>query len=225
MLNYEVDRGLLNEYVPSGTVLDSYDGKTYVSLVGFQFCRTRLFGTLPIPFHADFDEINLRFYVRRQEGEEDRRGVVFIAEIVPKRAIARIARLAYGENYVRLPMRHRVNTSRGAKAAEYEWQLNGAWCKLQAHSSVHPTPAKEGSLEQFITEHYWGYSAQRNGDSLEYYVSHVPWSVWTGTEAGFEGDASSLYGRELGKVLQRRPDSAFIADGSPVIVYRGRRIK
>ena len=225
MLNYEVDRGLLNEYVPSGTVLDSYDGKTYVSLVGFQFRRTRLFGTLPIPFHADFDEINLRFYVRRQEGAEDRRGVVFIAEIVPKRAIARIARLAYGENYVRLPMRHRVNTSRGAKAAEYEWQLNGAWCKLHAHSSAHPTRAEEGSLEQFITEHYWGYSAQRNGDSLEYYVSHVPWSVWTGTEAGFEGDASSLYGRELGKVLQRRPDSAFIADGSPVIVYRGQRIK
>src|SRR5271170_3506639 len=106
MLNYEVDRTLLEHYVPQGTVLDSFDGRTYVSLVAFQFRRTKFFGSLPIPFHTNFDEINLRFYVRRKAGHEDRRGVVFIAEIVPRWAIAKIARLAYGENYVCLPMRH-----------------------------------------------------------------------------------------------------------------------
>jgi uncharacterized protein YqjF (DUF2071 family) len=224
MLNYEVDRTLLQEYVPPGTVLDSFDGRTYVSLVAFQFLNTKLFGSLAIPFHADFDEVNLRFYVRRNAGNEDRRGVVFIAEIVPKWAVAKVARLSYGENYVRLPMEHRIDMSGAAKTAEYQWQFNGAWCRLYAQASDTPAPAAEGSLEQFITEHYWGYSAKRNGNTLEYHVSHVPWNVWASSAAGFEGDASGLYGLELGKVLERHPDSAFIADGLPVTVFAGKKM-
>jgi uncharacterized protein YqjF (DUF2071 family) len=225
MLNYEVDRNLLNDYVPPGTVVDSFGGRTYVSLVGFQFRRTKLFGFLPAPFHSNFDEVNLRFYVRRKEGDDDRRGVVFIAEIVPKWAVAQIARLAYGENYICLPMKHSVTTNGETKAAEYEWQVNGAWCKLYAHASVAPAPAREGSLEQFITEHYWGYSVQRNGGCVEYYVAHAPWNVWTSTAAEFERDASSVYGAELGKILRCRPDSAFIANGSPVVVFSGEKIR
>jgi len=225
MLNYEVDRTLLESYVPTGTVLDSFDGRTYISLVAFQFRHTKLFGSLAIPFHADFDEVNLRFYVRRKEGSEDRRGVVFIAEIVPKWAVAKIARLAYGENYVCLPMQHSVDMSGATKTAKYEWQLNGTRCRLYARTLGGPARPEEGSLEQFITEHYWGYSAKRNGDSIEYHVSHVPWNVWASSAAGFEGDASGLYGLELAKVLGRRPDSAFIADGSPVIVSFGTRAK
>jgi hypothetical protein len=224
MLNYEVDRALLQDYVPPGTVLDSFGGRTYVSLVAFQFRRTKLLGSLPVPFHADFEEVNLRFYVRRESGNEVRRGVVFIAEIVPKWFVAKIARLAYGENYVCLPMKHSVMNG-AIKKAEYEWRLNGAWCKLHAHASAAPAPAEEGSLEQFITEHYWGYSASLKTYSIEYRVDHVPWTVWTSTDAGFEGDASALYSLELGKVLRRRPDSAFIADGSRVILYSGKRIR
>src|SRR5712692_10177652 len=119
MLNYQVDPHLLAKYVPSGTVLDSFRGKTYVSLVGFRFCRTKLFGSLAVPFHSDFEEVNLRFYVRRREGNENRRGVVFIAEIVPKRMVAATARLAYGENYIRLPMRHNVCTKESKKTVTY----------------------------------------------------------------------------------------------------------
>ncbi len=225
MLNYEVDRELLAEYVPPGTMLDSFDGKIYVSLVGFQFRRTRLLGSLPIPFHTTFDEVNLRFYVRRREADEDRRGVVFIAEVVPKQAVARVARLAYGENYICLPMRHSVTADGTVKRAEYVWKVNAAWCRLHAQASSAPAPAQDGSPEQFITEHYWGYSARRNRSSLEYHVSHPPWNVWTADVAGFEGDATSLYGVELGGILLRRPDSAFIADGSPVKVFKGREIK
>ena len=115
MLNYEVEAGFLDKYVPRGTALDSFLGKTYVSLVGFRFCRTKLFGSLAVPLHSDFDEVNLRFYVRRKESDENRRGVVFIAEIVPKRAIATMARLVYGENYVCLPMKHRICTDGSKK--------------------------------------------------------------------------------------------------------------
>jgi hypothetical protein len=121
-------------------------------------------------------------------------------------------------------MKHRVDKIGANITAEYEWQQGGAWSKIYVHASGAPAPAAEGSLEQFITEHYWGYSKQRNG-SLEYRVSHVPWNVWRSTAAGFEGDATSLYGVELGRVLQRAPDSAFIADGSPVSVLTGKKIQ
>jgi uncharacterized protein YqjF (DUF2071 family) len=225
MLNYEVDAKLLEAHVPAGTVVDSFEGRTYVSLVGFRFCHTKLFGYVPIPFHGDFDEVNLRFYIRRKEQNEDRRGVVFIAEIVPKQAVAQVARLAYGENYVCLPMKHRIDMNGAIKTAEYEWQLAGAWSKLHAYASGAPAPAEEGSLEQFTTEHYWGYSAKRGGDTLEYRVTHVPWNIWKTSAAGFEGEASALYGVELGKVLQRRPDTAFIADGSAVEVFTGKKIR
>ncbi|MBZ5529164.1 MAG: DUF2071 domain-containing protein [Acidobacteriia bacterium] len=224
MLNYEVDPALLREYVPPGTQLDSFGGKTYLSLVGFRFLNTRMFGKIPIPFHRDFEEVNLRFYVRRKEEGEERRGVVFIAEIVPKQAVARIARLAYGENYICLPMKHCTEAVGPGREVQYQWQAEKQWCKLWAQAEGPAVQPGEGSREQFIAEHYWGYSARPGRDCLEYRVEHTPWNVWTCTEAGFEGDASAIYGAELGRVLQRRPDCAFIADGSPVSVFTGRRI-
>jgi uncharacterized protein len=224
ILNYEVDPSLLNKHVPVGTVLDSFEGKTFLSLVGFRFCNTKLFGSLPIPFHADFDEVNLRFYIRRRHQSEDRRGVVFIAEIVPKRAIATTARLVYGENYVCLPMRHRIVSEDSKKTAEYQWKIREQWCTVTAEVLGVPGHPKEGSLEQFITEHFWGYSTQRNGDCLEYHVSHVPWKVWASKAFRFEGDDCAVYGVQMAEVLKRRPDSAFIAEGSPVTVYKGKKI-
>jgi len=223
MLNYEVDPRLLAKYVPAGTVLDSFLGKTYVSLVGFRFCHTKLFGSLAVPLHSDFEEVNLRFYVRRRAGDENRRGVVFIAEIVPKRMVAATARLLYGENYICLPMRHSVFGKESTKTVSYEWQLKNQWCRLTARAMGAPELPIEGSLEQFITEHYWGYSSQRTS-ALEYHVSHVPWQVWVSTSAEFDGDASSLYGVELGRVLHGHASSAFIADGSPVTVFRGSKV-
>jgi|SRR5271156_4921994 len=224
VLNYAVDPDLLSRYVPAGTSLDSFRGRTYVSLVGFRFCRTRLLGCLPIPFHTEFDEVNLRFYVRRTEGSENRRGVVFIAEVVPKRLISATARLAYGENYMCLPMRHRIATQGSNKTIEYCWQIGDQWCRLSAQTVDPPKHPEEASLEQFITEHYWGYSSQRTGGCLEHHVAHTPWQVWATAMAEFEGEADALYGNELGAVIKHRPDSAFVADGSPVIVYKGNKI-
>jgi len=224
MLNYEVDPRMLDKYVPSGTTLDSFLGKTYLSLVGFRFYRTKLFGSVAVPLHSDFDEVNLRFYVRRKEGDEYRRGVVFIAEIVPKQAIAVTARLVYGENYVCLPMKHQICTDGSKRRVVYQWQVKDKWCQLTAQAIGAPEIPRDGSLEQFITEHYWGYSTQRSRGSLEYHVSHAPWQVWVSTAAGFEGDTSGLYGVELSRVLQSPPSSAFIADGSPITVFKGRKL-
>jgi uncharacterized protein len=219
MLNYAVDPAVLLPRVPAGTELDDWNGTTYVSVVGFLFLRTRVLG-IGIPFHRDFEEVNLRFYVRRRGPEGWRRGVVFVKEIVPRLAIAATARLLYNEKYVALPMRHRVEPGE----VEYRWRSSGAWCRLSARRRGDPSPLEPGSEAEFIAEHYWGYSRQRDGGTVEYAVEHPRWTAWTAENAMLECDVAALYGAEFAEPLSGPPASAFIADGSPVVVRRGVRI-
>ena len=240
MLNWRIDPDLLAPLVPAGTALDTRDDAHHVSLVGFLFLRTRLLG-VPIPFHRDFEEINLRFYVRRTVGHEVRRGVCFIRELVPRRAIALTARLAYNEPYAAVPMTHRIEpgvrapesagdapTDRapvGPSRVEYAWRMNGAWSRIGGQPSGAGVPVVPGSHEEFITEHYWGYTRQRDGGTVEYRVVHAPWTVRPVARPIIEGDLPATYGSELGALLRRAPDSALLADGSPVEVHRPSRIE
>jgi uncharacterized protein YqjF (DUF2071 family) len=221
MLNYAVDAALLERFVPAGTELDAFEGKTYVSLVGFEFNHSRIFG-LRVPFHQSFEEVNLRFYVRRSS----RRGVVFIRELVPKYAVAAIARFAFGESYSRIPMSHRIETSAEGNVmeAEYAWGSGSDQCMMRIETEGASFLPPDGSLSQFITEHYWGYAAQPGGGCLEYEVEHPRWFVWKAKRAGFSGNAAGLYGAEISLALSRIPDSAFLAKGSPVTVFKGTRI-
>jgi uncharacterized protein YqjF (DUF2071 family) len=222
MLNWQVDPAILHPYVPRGTELDAWEGKTFVSAVGFLFLGTRVLG-VPVPFHRDFEEVNLRFYVGREGPEGWRRGVCFIREIVPKWAVAFLARAVYNERYVALPMRHCVEPP-PAGLAEYAWKHGGRWNSLHARFSGTPRLLAAGSEEEFITEHYWGYAAQRDGGTVEYRVEHPSWRVWVADEAALDANVAALYGPQFTGPLAAPPSSAFVADGSPVIVRRARRI-
>lgn len=214
MLNYGVDASLLAPYVPRGVEIDFWRGRTYVSLVGFLFLNTRVLG-VPIPFHCNFEEVNLRFYVRRG----DRRGVVFIREIVPRRAIAWVARIVYGENYVRLPMRHQIELSR----VEFAWRSERRWNRITALEPGPAMPLASESHEEFIAEHYWGYARRSAHSTMEYRVEHPRWNVRIAGAGLFEGSVAGLYPREFDFLESRGPDSAFVADGSAVSVSHGRR--
>ena len=224
MLNYEVPPALLRPLVPAGTELDEWGGVTYASVVGFMFLRTRVLG-IPIPFHRDFEELNLRFYVRRKGPEGWRRGVVFVKEIVPRFAIAAVARWVYNENYAALPMRHRneVGPETGG-SVEYGWRHRGRWCALRASVAGPSAPAAEGSEAEFITEHYWGYARQRDGGTVEYQVEHPRWKVWRAESATLDCDVATLYGPAFAECLSAPPRSALLADGSPIVVRKGARI-
>ena len=190
MLNYEVDPALLRPLVPAGTELDAWGGVTYASVVGFMFLDTRVLG-IPIPFHRDFEELNLRFYVRRRGPEGWRRGVVFVKEIVPRFAIAAVARVVYNENYVALPMRRHLDISaRAGGTVEYGWKQGGRWCGLRAEVRGPARPLVEGSEEEFITEHYWGYVRQRDGGTVEY--GWKQGGRWCGLRAEVRGPARPL---------------------------------
>lgn len=227
MLNYEADPAVLRPLVPRGVELDTWGGKHFVSVVGFQFLDTRLLG-VPVPFHRDFDEINLRFYVRRRADDGWRRGVVFVKEIVPRPALAAVARAVYGEKYVARPMRHRIDLAADRDTpdgvVEYSWRDGGAWHHVRATTQGDAQPLVEGSQEQFITEHYWGYAAQRGGGTVEYRVEHPSWHVWQAADPSLGCDVEQVYGRAFVESLAAEQVSAFVADGSPVVVRRGTRI-
>ena len=225
MLNYEVPPEILAPLVPAGTELDSWQGKTFVSVVGFLFLDTRVRG-IAIPGHRDFEEVNLRFYVRRRAEDGWRRGVVFVREIVPRFAIAGTARLLYGEKYVSLPMRHSItgDPTRGGMYVMYGWRFRGRWHGIGAVVGGSPQEALPGSEEEFITEHYWGYSSLRGGGCVEYQVEHPRWRVWNLLRPVLDCDVAPLYGAGFAGPLAGEPSSAFLADGSEVAVYPGRRV-
>lgn len=227
MINYEIDPAILLPYVPHGTELDSWKGKTFVSEVGFLFLNTRLLG-LPIPFHRNFEEINLRFYVRRKSEDGWRRGVVFVKEIVPRWAIATVARVVYNENYVARRMWHGTDLTDmsfvKSGIVEYGWMEHTGRNYLRVKAVGQPQPLVIGSEEEFITEHYWGYAAQRNGGTIEYKVEHPPWRVWQVSDAWFDCDIKHVYGSVFVDALRSTPSSAFLAEGSLVKVRKGVRI-
>jgi uncharacterized protein YqjF (DUF2071 family) len=196
-----------------------------VSVVGFHFRRTRVMG-IAIPGHSNFEEVNLRFYVRREGPEGWRRGVVFVKEIVPRFAIAWVARALYNENYVALPMRHTVAGVEGdaRRSVDYAWRHAGRWCHVGVTAGGSPGIPPADSEETFITEHYWGYVRQRDGQTVEYRVEHPQWRVSAALEARFECDVAALYGAPFAGFLSVSPASAFLADGSPVTVHRGVRL-
>ena len=228
LLNFEIAPRVLEPLLPAGTELDAWRGTTYVSVVGFRFVSTRVLG-LRIPGHVDFEEVNLRFYVRRRAGAEWRRGVVFVRELVPRRAIAWGARWRYNEPYRALPMRHtieRVERPDGGTTTDvgYEWRRAGSWEGLFLRATGALAPLLPGSEAEFITEHYWGYTRQRDGSSIEYQVEHPSWRVCEAAEARLTCNAAALYGAAFAEALAAPPRSAFLADGSAVTVFPPRRI-
>ena len=223
MLNYEIDPAVLSPFVPPGTQLDSWGGKTYVSMVAFMFLKTRVRG-IAIPFHRNFEEINLRFYVRRLGENGWQRGVVFIKEIVPRFAIAAVARIFYNENYIALPTRHTLEMSADEITADYAWRLKGRWNRLRVKTIGAPRLAEPGSLQEFITEHYRGYAAQKNPGCIEYRVEHPKWRIWQTQAALLDCDVEMLYGDKFTPFLEAAPSSAFLAEGSEVVVYEGKQM-
>lgn len=224
MLNYEVDPGILKPFLPPSTVLDLWQGKALVSMVGFMFNDTSVLG-IKWPFHVNFEEVNLRFYVKYFDGNQWKRGAVFISEIVPKSIIAFIANNLYKEHYRALPMRHsRIPVDNGLTEYLYEWKFNGTWNKLGATVSNHFENITPDSQEEFIFEHYWGYNTLTNVKTMEYQVEHIAWQVAAVKNFIFNADIAGLYGKDFLPYLSGEPYSAFFANGSAISVRMGEKI-
>jgi len=221
--NYVVDPAILKPYIPSGTELDFWNSRCYVSLVGFRFINTKLRG-LAIPFHINFEEINLRFYVKYFENGKWRRGVTFIKEIVRKPALSFVANSVYKEKYITLPTRHAWSSNAADIRIAYEWKHRGAWDTIAftaQHGSQEIVP---GSKEEFITEHYWGYTQGNNTRTSQYQVEHPRWQVYPVNSFELNVRFEELYGKPFGVLNDAQPDSVMLAEGSKVTIRMFDRI-
>lgn len=232
MANYAVDPKILEPYLPFKTELDSWNGHCYVSLVGFMFTDVAIKG-IKVPFHTRFEEVNLRFYVRHNDNGNWKRGVVFIKEIVPKFALAFVANTVYGENYERLPMLHRWETENDNLCVSYQWKKAGKWHGIGVQTGRNPQPILSGSeadpsdselAQQFITEHYWGYTKINDFRTSEYAVEHPRWDVYDVIDYNIDVDFGSVYGNDFAFLNGEKPLSVFLAEGSEILVRGGRSL-
>jgi uncharacterized protein YqjF (DUF2071 family) len=219
MANYSVEPSLLSEFIPQGTELDFWDEECYVSLVAFKFFETRVLG-IPIPFHRNFLEVNLRFYVRREIGNETRRGVVFIKEIVPRQAIALVARYAYGEPYETWKMRLLQNE----KHLSYNWSNKGCENSVTVEINQNLGVPESNSHGEFIIEHYWGYTKRSSIRTDEYKVEHPKWELFDVNNAQINVDFGKTYHERFAFLRDQKPKSILLAKGSEIAVYKGEKI-
>lgn len=226
LFNYPVEPAILKPYLPAHTEFDPWNGVHYVSLVGFMFQNTRVLG-IRFPFHVHFEEVNLRFYVRRRDpgSGEWRRGVVFIREIVPKPAIAWSANLLYRERYVTRRMWHRWADQTDPLEVEYAWREGGRWQAFGVQAGAAVQDLKSGSEAEFITEHYWGYARWDARRSMEYQVEHPRWQVYPVQAWHNDVDYGRVYGPEFAALGTAGPASVFLAEGSDIVVRKGRLIE
>ncbi len=222
MANYAVEKSVLEKYLPLKTEIDSWNNTCYVSLVGFMFLNTRVKG-IKIPFHVNFEEVNLRFYVRYNENGKWKRGVVFIKEIVPKPALTFVARTIYHENYETMPMDHSWKINSNDQLVEYRWK-KGKWNTFRVTASLNPEEISNGSEEEFITEHFWGYTKINNNKTSEYGVEHPRWEIYRVSDYLIDVDFRNVYGSEFDFLKNSKPESVFLAEGSGIFVNEGKEI-
>lgn len=222
--NYCVNPQLLKEYLPFKTELDFWEDRCYLSLVGFMFKNVKVLG-MRIPFHLHFEEVNLRFYVKFKDGDEWKRGVVFIKELVPKPAIALVANTLYGENYQSMPMRHEWKAADdGRLEVSYGWKTGGNWDSFSVTAVNEATDLETGSEQEFITQHFWGYTRLGEKSTLEYHVEHPAWKLYTVEDYNICVSGDKLYGQPFGQILAQCPESVYLAEGSEIVVRKGRKI-
>jgi uncharacterized protein len=223
MANYAIDPKILIPYLPAKTELDIWEDKCFVSLIGFMFLNTKVLG-VKIPFHVNFEEVNLRFYVRYKENNEWKRGAVFIKEIVPKAAITLVANNLYGEHYETLPMAHTCEQRQDGLFVEYKWKKAKEWYSLAIKVGPKPIETAQDSEEAFITEHYWGYTKINDKKTSEYGVEHPKWKVYKALEHSIKVDFGVNYGEDFAFLNHVAPNSVFMAQGSEISVKGGRKI-
>ena len=217
MANYAVDPAILLPYLPKGVELDFYNHKAYVSLVGFMFKQTSLFN-IPIPFLGTFEEINLRFYVKRVEGNTIKRGVVFINETVPYKMVAWLANRLYKEHYIAIPTKNLTEVGNTTNNIRYEWKINKVWNHIAVNVAKEKEQMLPESIEEFIFEHYYGYTKINNQLSQEYKVNHPRWLVNKVIGYSIFCDFKEMYGNDFSFLSNYQPDSVITAEGSPVTV-------
>lgn len=222
-LNFQVDPSILEPRVPKGLELDFHNGETYVSLVAMHLRNVKMMG-FPIPISRGFDELNLRFYVKRKVGPRYVTGACFIKDFVPNAAASWILTTLFKSTFARMKMK-RESSGFGSRDEDvvpkicYQWKVGDAENVIKIKGRARMKKTGPDTKVGFILDHNNEYSV-RDSTIYEYRVQRPPWTVWDAAQASFECNTKLLFGDEFVKTLSRRPSSVFVAEGSPVTIFR-----
>jgi uncharacterized protein len=210
---FETDKHFLQKYLPAKTELNDWNARYFMSIVAFLFEKPRLLG-IPSPFYNSFEEINLRFYVRRKLNNEWRKGVVFIKEIAPYYIPAQTAKWLYRENFISVPMKHEFINSNKLMYRSYACKISKEWNYLNMESACIHTETGLGDVENFIRDHYWAYTRKGSNKTLEFQIEHPPWKIFPAIKFDMHLDTGTIYGEQFKDYFAEKPVDAFLMDGS-----------
>lgn len=219
MANYVVPEELLLPLIPYKTRLDLFEGESYVTLAAFMFLNTEMLG-FNIPFHSNFEEVALRFYVRSNNPLSEQRGVVFIKEIVPKYAISLLANTFFGQKYTTLKMKSFHRDAGDTMETGYEWKYQNKWNKIMAKTGKRSTPIQQNNFNEFIADHYFGYRKYGETKTYQYEVEHKLWDTFNVHNYSVECDFGSLFGNEFSILNEIKPKSVFMLKGSEIRIHQ-----
>lgn len=216
VLSYAVPPELLQPLTPRGLMLDTRDGQCFASLVAFDFENTRFKG-MAWPFHRDFPEVNLRFYVRNKAGE---RGFCYVREFVPKRLVCWIARRLYHEPFERVPMTSDVHRKNAGLEVIHKFRHHERWQEIAvATTGAAPLLPTEDSWESYFLDQQWGFGTDEAGRPIRYRIAHPRWLVYSVEWADVRVNWAKTYGPAWKCLQETKPFSKILAEGSDVVVF------
>lgn len=215
--NYIVSPEIIEKYLPRHTEIDFFNGQCFVSLVGFQFKDVAIEG-IKVPFHTDFEEINLRCYVRHFDGQGWRQGTVFLSEIADKRLLTALANSLYNENYRTMPTKHSQKEAPQGNQYGYYWKSENQWQQMEVSTATRPVSVDPESETAFLIHKLWGYGKHNEQQTNQYQIDHPLWQVYPVQQYSLEVDFSKIFGPEFAHLKGRKPHSVILAEGSPINV-------
>ena len=215
--NFIIDKNVLKDYIPYGTELDLWKGNCYISVVGMMFKNTKILG-VKIPYHVNFEEVNLRFYVRKFEHGRWRRGVVFIKEIVPKSAISFVAKNLYNENYETMKMSHTWKEKNHKFYVEYCWGKSNTENMMSMTTDNNLKEIEDNTETEFILENYLGFAKVNDQKTHQYTVKHPRWKIYNVEDYNLNVNFGSIYGKPFDFLSKVKPHSVILVEGSEVAI-------
>lgn len=204
-LHWQVDYNELRKFVPEDLEIDLYEEKPWVSLVAFKMEKMRLKNFPSFPPTSDFDEINIRTYVKKN----NKAGVYFLSIEGGTRVSCTIAKTVSELPYRHSKMKRHENLFRAANR-----QFNDKVCFCY---EVGQELKEKTELDKWLTERYALF--QDTATSInEFEIHHVEWPI-------FELDLKEIeieYPR-FTKLLNNLPDKKHFSTGVQVIAWDKRR--
>jgi len=176
-VHWRIPADVCQRLLPSGLVVDTWQGDAWVGLVAFHMSGVRPYWSPPIPYLSRFPETNVRTYVRCGAGEP---GVWFFSLEAARLPAVLIARWGWQLNY----RWSRMRVDRQADHASYvtrRWLQPNAGAKMTAKitaevaTEIHT--AQPATLDDFLVERYVFYNVGRRGRLFQGRVRHRPYPL------------------------------------------------